>query len=63
MSKFAGRQYDVGRTPAGWSWMVFALDGRTPIGRGEAASRLEAEQAARARITAAAAPSTARLAS
>lgn len=43
--------------------MVFALDGRTPTGRGECASRLEAEQAARARIGNATTPSETRLAS
>jgi len=50
MPKFAGRQYDVRRSPTNWSWMVFALDGRTPVSGGEAASRSEAEDAARARI-------------
>lgn len=63
MPRFAGRQYDVRRAPGGWSWMVFALDGKTPVGRGEAGTRAEADEAARERIAAAASPSAARLAS
>ncbi len=63
MAKFKGRQYEVGRSPGGWSWMVFALDGRTPVDRGDAQSRSEAEQAARAKIAAVAASGTDRIAS
>lgn len=63
MPRFSGRQYDVRRGPTGWSWMVFAIDGRTPTGIGEAMSRSAAEDAARAWIADAATATRPRLAS
>jgi len=53
MPTFADRYYDVRPKRSGWLWMAFALDRITPIGRGEADTKAEAERAAKACIVAA----------
>ena len=47
MPTFAGRSYDVRLSRPRWIWMAFALDGITPVGRGEAETKAEAERAAK----------------
>jgi hypothetical protein len=50
MPTYRGHYYDVRPRRPGWSWSAFELDGVTPIGRGDADTKREAESAAMSAI-------------
>jgi hypothetical protein len=50
MPTYRGHYYDVRPRRPGWSWSAFELDGVTPLGRGDADTKRDAETAAMSAI-------------